>query len=174
MRSVRYTRTARLLHWLMAGGIITAVGLAISFDGLPLSPHKIHLINYHKWAGLTVLWLWIARALWRLTHRPPELPMALAAWERKVASATHSMLYVLMAATPVLGWWLSSAKGFPLKYLSLVPLPDLGPKDKAIAEFVQPVHLAFAWSLIVLAALHATAALKHHFIHRNDILHRII
>ena len=174
MGPVRYTRTARLLHWLIAGGIVTAVGVAISFDGLPLSPHKIHLINYHKWAGLTVLWLLIARVFWRLTHQPPELPVTLAAWERTTASATHWMLYVLLAATPVLGWWLSSAKGFPLKYLGLIPLPDLGPKDKTIAEFVQPVHLAFAWSLTVLAALHALAALKHHFIHRNDILRRII
>src|SRR5208337_1729843 len=42
MGPIRYTRTARLLHWLMASGIVTAVAVAISFDGLPLSPHKIH------------------------------------------------------------------------------------------------------------------------------------
>ena len=100
MGPIRYTRAARLLHWLMASGIVTAVAVAISFDGLPLSPHKIHLINYHKWAGLTVLWLWVARVLWRLTHQPPELPVTLAAWERRVASSTQLQLQAIRGEPP--------------------------------------------------------------------------
>ena len=174
MQTIRYTRTARLLHWLTAAAIVAAFLLGRSFVGLPLSPHKIHLINYHKWIGLTVLWLSIMRILWRVQHRPPQLPLSLAPWERNAATATHTVLYVLMAATPLLGWWLSSAMGFPLKYLGVIALPDLGPKDKAVAQWIEPIHAAFAWTLATLALIHAAAAMRHHIIRRDDILRRII
>lgn len=174
MPANRYTRTARLLHWFTALAIVAAFALARSFAGLQLSPHKIHLINYHKWTGLTVLWLAIVRAFWRVHHRPPQLPANLAPWERNVASATHTALYVLMAATPLLGWWLSSAMGFPLKYLGVIALPDLGPKDKTVAQWLEPVHVASAWTLLILALVHALAALRHQIIGRVDILRRII
>jgi len=174
MPTTRYTRTARWLHWFVAAGIVAAFVLARSFQGLPLSPQKIHLINYHKWTGITVLWLSLARILWRARHRPPQLPATLTVWERDAASASHAALYVLIIATPLLGWCLSSALGFPLTYLGRIPLPNLGSKDKVLAEFLEPVHLAFAWSLITLAALHALAALRHHFVLRDEILRRIL
>ncbi len=174
MQMVRYTATARLLHWLTAVAIVAAFVLAKSFTGLELSPHKIHLINYHKWTGLTVLWLCVARIWWRLKHRPPQLPPSLAPWERNAALAAHVALYVLMAATPLLGWWLSSAMGFALKYLGLICLPNFGPKDRALAAWIEPIHAAFAWTLLTLALIHTAAALRHHVVHRDDILRRII
>jgi len=174
MQSVRYTRTARLLHWFTAVAIVAAFVLARSLAGLQLSPHKIHLINYHKWIGLTVLWLSIVRIWWRVQHRPPRLPASLSSWERSAAAATHTALYVLMAATPLLGWWLSSAMGFSLKYLGVIPLPDLGPKDKTAAQWIEPIHAAFAWTLLTLALVHALAALRHQVICRDNILRRII
>lgn len=170
----RYTRTARLLHWSTAVAIVAALVLARSFAGLQLSPHKIHLINYHKWTGLTVLWLSITRILWRLQHRPPQLPSTLAPWERNAATATHGALYVLMVATPLLGWWLSSALGFPLKYFGLIPLPAFGTKDTTAAKWIEPIHAAFAWTLLTFALLHAAAALRHHVVCRDDILRRIV
>lgn len=169
----RYTAVARALHWLCALGIVTAVAVALSFDGMALSPRKIHLINYHKWAGLTVLWLLIARSAWRVTHAPPPLPPALPRWEGRLAHATHAALYVLMAATPLLGWWLSSSKGFAVRYLGLFALPDLAPKSAAAAQALQPIHAVLAWFLLGLAGLHALAALKHHFLDGDEILRRM-
>ena len=171
---VRYTLTARLLHWLIATAIMTSVVIAIISDGLPLTPHKIHLINYHKWSGLTVLWLLIVQIVWRLAHPPPDFPVTLAAWERNTALATHWIMYLLIAATPVLGWWLSSTSGFPLKYLGLILLPDLAEKNQTIAELIAPIHSATAWILIGLVALHVTAALKHHWLDHDDVLRRMI
>ena len=174
MAADRYTRTARALHWLVALGIATAVAMALSFDGLPLSPHKIRLINFHKWAGLTVLWLAALRLAWRLRHRPPALPGQLPRWEQRAAHGAHALLYVLMFVTPLLGWWLSSAKGFPLRYLGLVPLPDLAAKDRAVAEMVQPLHALAAWSLVGLAAAHVAATLKHQVLDHVNLLRRMV
>lgn len=174
MTHPRYTRTARALHWLVALAIAAAFLIAAEFDGLPLTPHKIHLINYHKWVGLTVLWLAIVRMLWRVAHRPPELPPRLHAWEHEAAHAAHAGLYVLMFATPLMGWWLSCAMGFAPNYLGWIRLPSLGAKDKILAELLEPLHVACAWSLVTLACLHATAAVRHHFVHHDGILHRMI
>jgi cytochrome b561 len=173
METLSYTRTARALHWLITVGIGAAVVLALSFDNMPLSPRKIHLINYHKWTGLTVLWLTAARIAWRMRHRPPQLPATLAAWERHAAQLMHVLLYALTVVTPLLGWWLSSAKGFPIKYLGLVPLPDLAAKDRAAAEFLQPLHMFAAWSLVGLVALHVAATLKHQVVDQVPLLRRM-
>lgn len=170
----RYSLAARWLHWLIALAIVGAFAIALTIDDLPLSPHKIRLINYHKWVGLTVLWLVIVRIGWRLGHRPEELPASVPAWQRRVAGWTHRLMYLLILGVPVLGWFLSSARGFPLVYLGLVPLPDLMAKNKAAGDLLHSIHESLAWSLVILALIHAAAALKHHFVDRDDVLRRML
>jgi cytochrome b561 len=174
MKASKYTVTARAIHWATALLIVGALVLAWTIDDLPLSPRKLRLINYHKWAGLSVLWLLVLRAGWRMTHRPPDLPATMTALQQRLAGAAHLLLYLLLATVPMLGWALSSAKGFPVVYLGVVPLPDLLPKDKAAADLLHAVHETAAWTLVVLAAGHAAAALKHHFVDRDDVLRRML
>ena len=170
----RYSAPARALHWLIAIGVVAALCIELTFDDLPLSPHKIRLINYHKWVGLTVLFLWFARVAWRIGHRPPALPATMSTFQQRAAHGIHGLLYLLLVAVPIAGWFLSSARGFPLTYLGLVPLPDLTAKDRAAAELLHNVHAVLAWSLLALAAAHAVAALKHHFVDRDDVLRRML
>lgn len=170
----KYTLPARLLHWLVALGIIAAFALALSFDDMPLSPGKLKLINYHKWIGITVLALAALRLLWRLGHRPPALPAHMAAWEKLAAHAGHALLYLLMFGVPLGGWLYSSAKGYPVVWLGLLPLPNLMDKNEALAGTLKTLHMLGGWSVIALAVLHAAAALKHHFIDRDDVLRRMI
>ena len=80
-----YTRPAVLLHWAVALLIFVALPVGVYMHGLPLSPQKIKLFNYHKWMGVTVFLLAALRAAWRFTHRPPALPAAMRAWERFAA-----------------------------------------------------------------------------------------
>ena len=170
----RYTVTARVLHWLIAIAIVGALCVALTFDDMPISPRKIRLINYHKWFGLTVLFLLVARAAWRFGHRPPTLPASMPAWQVRAAHASHGLLYLLMLVVPILGWFLSSADGFPITYLGLIPLPSLTAKDKAVAEVLEDAHAVLAWTLIVVASAHALAALKHHVVDRDDVLRRML
>ena len=172
-RSEKYTLPARILHWLTALAILTAFFIALSIDGKPLHT-KFLLINYHKWAGITVLGLVILRVLWRLTHRPPELPDHMASWEKRIAHGGHGLLYILMIAVPIGGWLYSSALGFPIVWFSVVHLPNLVAKDKALADMIGPVHETAAWTLIIVALLHAAAAIKHHFVDRDNVLKRML
>lgn len=168
----RYTRTAIALHWLLAFALIGSFGVGLYMTGLPLSPQRLKLYNWHKWAGITILTLSALRLAWRLTHRPP-VDVAMPAWQQRAAHWTHRALYVLFFAVPLAGWAYSSAAGFPIVVFGVLPLPDFVPADKALAEAIKPLHkiLAFTMALIVLG--HVAAALKHHFVDRDGLLARM-
>ena len=168
--STHYTATAKTLHWGIALLIFGTLGLGFYMTGLSLSPTRLQLYSWHKWAGVGVFMLVLVRLVWRVTHRPPALPQHMAAFERFAAHAAHLLLYVLMFAIPLSGWLMSSAKGFQTVWFGVLPLPDLPGRDKALGELLQTVHLSLNLMLIAVLLGHVGAALKHHFIHRDDVL----
>lgn len=170
----RYTNTAISLHWLVTALILCAFPLGIYMSDLKLSPLKLQLFSYHKWLGVTVFLLVVIRLLWRATHTPPALPASIAAWQRRAAHALHHLLYILMFAIPLTGWLMSSAKGVPTVYLGLVQLPDLLGKDKALGHTLENVHATLNYLMLALLVMHVAAALKHHFIERDDTLARML
>jgi len=168
-----YTTPAIALHWLLAMALAVSFSVGLYMADLPFSPQRLKLYNWHKWAGVTILALSIARLLWRLTHRPPaELPMP--AWQARASHFTHSALYLLFFAVPLVGWAYSSAAGFPVVWFGVLPLPDFVPVDKSLADAIKPWHGALAWALAALAVLHVAGALKHQFIDRDGLLARML
>jgi cytochrome b561 len=165
--SAYYTRTAIGLHWTIAALIITAFTFGWIMTDMAFSPLKLRMFSWHKWVGITVLGLAVARALWRLTHTPPPL-LPMPAWQRLAAQGLHLFLYVMMLLVPLSGWAYSNAAGFPIVYLSLWRLPDLVAKNKELAEVLLQRH--HACGLLLACAV----ALQHHFIHRDDTLRRIL
>lgn len=174
----RYGATAIALHWLLAVGIVGAFGVGVYMTGLPFSPARLKLYNWHKWAGVTILVLSALRLLWRVTHRPPALPKAvektMPGWQKLAHHGTHHLLYVLFFAVPLIGWAYSSAAGFPIVFLGLWQLPDFVPVSKDLAEAIKPWHQYTAFALAALAVLHIAAALKHHLVDRDGLLHRML
>jgi cytochrome b561 len=169
----RYTRTAILLHWLLAVAIVGSFSVGLYMHELPMSPTKLKLYNWHKWAGITILALSAVRLLWRLTHRPPaDVPMP--EWQRRAAHAAHIALYVLFFAVPLAGWAYSSAAGFPIVLFGVLPLPDFVPKDKELSELIKPLHAALAFALMAVVVVHVAGALKHQFVDRDGLLRRMM
>jgi cytochrome b561 len=168
-----YTRTAVALHWLMALLIAAGFTLGATMTDLSMSPKKLRYYSYHKWIGITVLALVLVRVIWRVLHAPPpDVPMPL--WQRRLAHLVHALLYLLMLTVPVVGWLYSSASGYPVVYLKLWQLPDLVPKDTALAKVLVQVHGTLAWTLMGIVALHAAGAFKHHFVDRDPTLRRML
>lgn len=170
---MRYTRTAMSLHWLIALMIIGLFAFGLYMVELPLSPQKLKYYSYHKWAGVTVFLLVLLRLLWRITHRPPELPAGMPRWQVKAAKAGHHLLYLLMVIVPLSGWLMSSAKGFQTVWFGVLPLPDLLSKDAALGDALLWVHRLLNWLFMAVVAGHIAAALKHHFIDRDGTLARM-
>ncbi|MDO8418942.1 MAG: cytochrome b [Rubrivivax sp.] len=161
------------LHWLLALMILGSLVVGLTMTGLPFSPMRLKLYNWHKWAGVTILGLSALRLLWRLTHRAPvEAPMP--AWQRRAAHGAHAALYGLFFAVPLAGWAYSSAAGFPVVLFGTLPLPDFVGPDRALSETLKPLHRWLAYMLAAVAALHVAAALKHHFIDRDGLLLRMM
>jgi len=172
--NTHYTATAKLLHWLIALMIFGMLGFGFYMTGLDLSPTKLELYSWHKWAGVTVFLLVLVRVAWRIGHKPPALPAHMPSIERLAAHAGHHLLYVLMIAIPLSGWLMSSAKGFQTVWFGVLPLPDLLAKDKALGNLLETVHVVLNYTLIAVLLGHVGAALKHHFIDRDDVLTRML
>ncbi|MDO8350927.1 MAG: cytochrome b [Gallionella sp.] len=170
----RYTHTAILLHWLIALLIFTAFPLGVYMHELPFSPDKLRLYSWHKWIGVSLFLLAIVRLTWRTTHRPPALPDAMANWEKLAAHAVHFSLYVLIIIIPLSGWLMSSAKGVQTVWLGVLPLPDLLNKNKELGDLLKEVHEILNFMMLGLILAHVGAALKHHFIERDNILSRML
>lgn len=169
-----YTTTAKALHWLV--GLLMMVVFALGFymADLPFSPAKLQYYSWHKWAGITVLVLAVVRLAWRLTHQPPALPAQMPLWQQWLAHAGHAVLYGMMLAIPLSGWLMSSAKGFQTVWFGVLPLPDLVAADAELGKTLATLHAWLNWGFVAVLASHIGAALKHHFIDRDDILTRML
>jgi cytochrome b561 len=177
-RQPRYSAVAIVLHWLLALAILGLFAVGLYMADLPFSPTRLKLFNWHKWAGVCFLALTVLRVVWRATHRPPGLPQAItlsmSGWQLQAYHAAHHLMYALFFVVPLLGWVYSSAIGYSIALFGVLPLPDLVAPDKALAAMVKPWHGWAAWALVVLAAVHIAAALKHQWIDRDGLLQRML
>ncbi len=173
----RYTHTAIALHWLLAVGWIGTFIVGAYMADLPFSPQRLKLYNWHKWAGVTMLLLSALRLAWRLTHRPPALPLSIRhrmpSWQLAGYHAVHHLMYVLFFVIPLLGWTYSSAAGFSIVWFGVLPLPDIVSPDKGLASVLKTLHGLSAMALAGLVVMHVGAALKHHVIDRDGLLSRM-
>jgi cytochrome b561 len=181
--AVRYTRTAIVLHWVIAALIGVNVVLGLAADALPegwIRP----VIDLHKSFGLTVLGLVLVRILWRLSHPAPALPLEYSWLERAGARVVHLGLYGLMLLLPISGWLHDSAfkdaAAHPLRIFWVVPWFRFGAIEGLPAAEKEVLHHQFfvlhAWAgyaLYVLFALHVLGALKHQFADRRPELQRM-
>ena len=169
-----YTPVAKALHWLMTVLLFGLLALGFTMTDLPLSPQKLQLYSWHKWAGVTVFLLVLFRLAWRATHRPPPLPAHMPPVMQLAAHAGHVLLYLLMIVIPLSGWLMSSAKGFQTVWFGVLPIPDLVEKNQELGDLLQTVHLSLNLFFVAVLVGHIGAALKHHFIDRDDVLTRML
>ena len=180
----RYTRTAMLLHWAVAGLIVVNVTLGLAADSLP-DDWVRPVIDTHKSIGITVLGLAIMRLLWRVTHPAPPLPRDYAVWERIGAHGVHVALYVLIFAMPLSGWLHDSAwkdaAAHPMTLYGVVPWPRVGwvmdvaqPEKERLHDVFGALHAWFGYVLYGLFALHVGGALKHQWLDRQPEMERML
>lgn len=177
-----YGLLAIAFHWTMAVLIIGMLAVGLYMTGLPQTdPATFALYQLHKSIGFVVLVLAVLRLVWRVANPSPRLPDAMPLWEKGIAHLGHTGLYALMILLPVTGWLMVSASpwGIPTIVFNLFKVPHLPYPafmgDKASAEHVFALmHEYGAYLLIALLVGHIAAALKHHFIARDNTLKRML
>ena len=178
--SLSYTKTAKILHWLIALAIIFMLALGWTF-GFFHGETKFFLFQLHKSIGITILLLSFVRLAWRLMHTAPSLPASMPLWEQRAAHIGHVLLYILMIGMPLSGWIMVSTSlhnNIPTILYGILPWPNVPvlstmENKTEISHFMGGVHGYAAYVLAALIVGHAGAALKHHFIARDDILVRM-
>lgn len=172
-----YGLVAIVLHWLIALLIIGQIVMGLVMVRLADQRLAFDLIQWHKSLGLLTLALVALRIVWRLLNRPPPLPAGMPRRERIAALVSHAMLYALMAALPVTGWLLVSTSmlAIPTYAFYLFVVPNLPVARSEPSElFWTSAHHLLAYAMIALLVLHVGAALRHHFLLRDDVLWRIL
>jgi len=174
----RYGSVAMALHWLLALLIVAAFSVGFTMADMPFTVMRLRLYNWHKWVGVTVLALSAVRLLWRLAHRPPPLgaqvETAMPHWQRQAHRALLVAMYLLFFTVPLLGWAYTSARGYPVVWFGMLPLPDFVPVDRTLADALQPLHRASAYALASLAVVHVAAVLKHQIVDGDGLLRRML
>ncbi|WP_130619571.1 cytochrome b [Dyella amyloliquefaciens] len=169
----RWGSVAKFFHWTTALLIIGngIFGLMMDLAGSPMQ--KINWLALHKSIGLTVLALLLLRLVWRLgDRRPAEDPAP--RWQQLAAHGVHLLLYLLIAAIPLSGWWFNSVTGKPLQFFKLFNLPPLGAANHDLRHLSHSIHENLFWFLVLLLVLHVGGALKHHLIDRDNTLLRML
>jgi cytochrome b561 len=169
-----YTRTAIVLHWLIAACVLCQITLGLWMIGIPKSPPGLRAwwFNVHKSIGITLGVLILVRLLWRLAHRAPPLPLTMPQWQRIAAKASHVLLYACMVTMPLTGYLGSSFTKYPILYFG-IRLPHWGWDAPALKELCSQIHLTTVIVFITLIAIHIAAALKHRLVDRDGVFERM-
>jgi cytochrome b561 len=170
-----YSTAARRLHWwtvaflavqIPVGLFMVRYGAATNF-----AEPTGKLYDAHKLLGLTILLFAGVRLIYRLVHGAPADEPTLKPWEKLVSHVTHWAIYALLIVVPLLGWLAVSLYG-PFEPFG-IKLPTLAAQNDERATRVFFLHMAAAYVLIALLAMHVGAALQHYLIRKDGVLRRM-
>jgi len=166
---MNFSLLARLLHWLMAIGILSMLFIGV---GMVTSVSEKHnwLLALHKPLGALLLFLVCLRLTVRLVKGTPPLPADLPLWQQHTALASHWLLYLLMFAMPLIGWAMVSASGTPVTITEGWALPPIAPENADIFAVLRAAHRYLAYLLFATVLLHLAAGLFHGLIRRDGVL----
>lgn len=167
-----YGSISKFFHWTIALLIIGMIIYGYSLSFLPESWAPT-AYNIHKLFGLLILTLMLLRLIWALMNPKPKLPSKTPLWEIALERLMHFSLYLVLLAMPISGWLLASAAGKPPRLFGLsLGLPIA--KNDWLRDNADTVHITLAIVIIVMVTLHVLAALKHHFIDKDNVLKRMM
>jgi cytochrome b561 len=178
---IRNSRTdwgwpAKVLHW--AGAVMILVLLVHGWWMTHMTPRPGRLTNYawHSALGYDFLALLILRLLWRWLNLLPEPPAYLKPWEPFAARLGHVVLYVLMFLASLTGWMVATTFRVPMTQdlLGINVPPIITTVDRSVRQWIEQSHMIIAYVLAILVLVHFVAALRHHFLKRNNVLKRMV
>lgn len=163
------------IHWITVALVLIGWTLGTFGDDFPRGPARATALFVHISAGLAILPLLVARLVWRVGDPPPPPELTVfGIWGEYAARLGHFLLYALLVAVPLLGIVVQFARGNPLPVFGVLDIPSPWAANRAFARSMREVHELLAHSLVIVAALHAAAALIHHWVLGDRTLQRML
>jgi cytochrome b561 len=174
------------LHWVVAA---TVFGL------WPLGYYMAHTRTYALWplhqsTGDVLFVVILLRLIWRFKNGWPQPVSVYSRFEQILAKTVHWTLVVALVVMPLSGLVSTYAGGYDITVFGWQIIPDVPnhaivpanaihklkviPRSEALHDFLQQVHIVFAWILAGAVALHITGALKHHLVDKDGTLRRML
>lgn len=178
----RYSPVAIVFHWTMAAMAIFQLGLGWWMGRRPVGGEKAAAYELHYGLGLVMLLLILGRSAWRAFAPEPVNDADKPGWESTAAHVTHYVFYACLLGLPLSGWAMVSATGqqteltlLGLAAFPILPFQDLSnPRLWALEAAAEWAHWGLVVTLLALIPIHVVAALKHHLIDRDDVLHGML
>lgn len=171
--TARYDPVSQAFHWVMAFAVVLAYALGLVREDMPKGDFRNGLLNLHMSIGLLVFGLTCLRLAWRAGHPAPAM-LAQAPLMMVAAQGAHIALYAAMIAIPLVGLVSAWTNGTVVSLFWVLPLPSPIALDKPFSEALEEVHSVAAHVLMVVAGLHALAAIAHHMILKDATLLRML
>ncbi|MDR1074942.1 MAG: cytochrome b [Xanthomonadaceae bacterium] len=161
-----------LIHWLT---LLLFIGVyaCIELRGMVGYGLRDTMKQWHFVFGVSILVLTLIRIVARFASKIPAIQPKPPAWQMATAHTMEFALYVFMLAMPVLGYLAVNAYGHPVSVFG-ANLPVLVGANEALGEKLMGVHGTIANIGYVLIAVHAGAALYHHYFVRDNALRQML
>jgi len=167
-----YDGVAIALHWITAVLVVANFALAQTWDWFA-TPVKGLMEDTHMSFGVLLTAVVVARLAWRWLpgHQVSSIG---AGWMRITSKATHYLLYLLLLAEAGLGFAFRWGAGRPMEFFGLGIPPLIGEMGRPLRHELREFHEWIGWAIIVIAGVHAAAALYHHYILKDRVLERML
>jgi cytochrome b561 len=158
------------LHWISLLFVLAMVGTGLLYGRMENRPEAPALLWAHRSLGVIIWAITVVRLFWRLKGASiPAFQTSMTSLHRFAVRLSEYGLYVLLLTQPVTGLAQTLSRGAPFELLAWT-VPSVVSKHFGYVVLFYAVHKVGAWCLIGLVSLHASAALFHHFIRRDDVL----
>jgi cytochrome b561 len=169
----RLRRDGEAFHWLTVAILVVQYAIGWLMPDIKRGMVPGTPMNLHMSIGMVALALVLVRLAWRLAHPVPPEAM-LPAWQRRGAEAVHLLLYALLFATLLTGWFYASMRGWRITAFGVLPLPALTAEASPLGRAIGRWHETLTWALLTVIGLHVAAALAHALVLRDRVLQRML
>jgi cytochrome b561 len=171
-RQLNYGTTAKVFHWLVVALLIVQFPLGWFMPHIHHGMQPGDAMTFHISFGITILALIVLRFFWRIIY-PVEPASSLPVWQQLISEAVHWLLYALVLATTMTGWFFASERGWSIRLFFTIPLPTL-PTEGSLANLLGKWHGTMEWMLLLVIGAHVAAAMAHTIIFRDRIMQRML
>lgn len=160
------------IHWLVFLLVIGAY-CAMELRGFAPRSYRPWFNVVHVSCGISILVLMVARLLVRLKYPAPPIVPKPKPMMTGLAHLGHLVIYLLFIVLPVIGLLMIYNRGNPWVAFGIV-MPHAAEANFDLADSLKSWHETLANLGYFVIALHAAAALMHHYFWKDNTLLRMM